>query len=196
LGNIDKAHTKRILNLILDLKGTIQAFQQLLRKKEQAEPINVNETIEWAFQLIRSVARKEQAHIVLKLAPGLPVVTGNAIFLQQVFLNIMLNAIQQMTLKAQKYDWDGKRTLEISSSLIENHIQIRFKDNGPGIHKEHLSRLFTPGFSTRGGSGLGLSNALSFSQALSGKLIVEETFVPLGSTFLVELPLMKYEETK
>ena len=194
MGIADKTRSQRILDLVIDLKGTVQAFQQLLRKKEQVEPININGLVERALQLIRSAARKENTSIVLKLASKLPSITGNAIFLQQVFLNIMLNAIQQMALKAEKYEWDGKRTLEISSSLTDNHIQVRFKDNGPGIHKEHLGRLFALGFSTRGGSGLGLYIALSFIQALGGRMIVEETLVPLGTTFLVELPLAKQKE--
>jgi signal transduction histidine kinase len=101
----------------------------------------------------------------------------------------MLNAIQQMMLKTKQLEWEGERILEIIATTKENRVQIRFRDNGPGIHKEHLGKLFTPGFSTRGGSGLGLYIARSFVQALKGDLVVEETFVPLGTTFLVELPL-------
>jgi signal transduction histidine kinase/predicted RNA-binding protein with RPS1 domain/DNA-binding NarL/FixJ family response regulator len=190
----NRSRSQRILDLVLDLKGTVQAFQELLKKKEQIEAINVNEVVERALPLLRSFARRENTSIVLKLAPKPPTIVGNAIFLQQTFLNIMLNAIQQMALKAEKYGWDGKRTLEISSSVEDAWLQVRFKDNGPGIHREHLDRLFAPGFSTRSGSGLGLYIALNFIQALGGRLVVEETIVPLGTTFLVKLPLGKQEK--
>jgi signal transduction histidine kinase len=185
----------RILDLVLDLKGTVQAFQQFLRKKEKIEPVNCNEVLERSKLLIRAIALKQKTSMIMNLAPELPAMVGNATFLQQAFVNIMLNAIQQMALKSEKFAWNGKRTLEISSTMSEGMLQIRFKDNGPGIHKDHLDKnLFTPGFSTRNGSGLGLYIALSFIQALGGTLLVEETFVPLGSTFLITLPVWKQEE--
>jgi hypothetical protein len=193
MGNSDKARPQRILDLVLDLKGTVQAFQELLQNTGQVKLVPINELVERALRLIRPVARKERGNIVLDLAPNLPLTMGNVIFLQQIFLNLMLNAIQQMALKAGKFNWNGKRTLEISTLLKENCIQVRFRDNGPGIHKEHLGKLFTPGFSTRGGSGLGLYIAHSFIQALGGRIIVEDTLIPLGTTFLVELPLIQQE---
>jgi signal transduction histidine kinase/predicted RNA-binding protein with RPS1 domain/DNA-binding response OmpR family regulator len=193
MGDADKARSRRILDLVLDLKGTVQAFQQLLQKTGEVEIISDQELLERTLRLIRPVARKERVSIALKLAPELSPIVGKVIFFQQVFFNIMLNAIQQMALKAEKFHWNGKRTLEISSIERHNCIQVRFKDNGPGIHKEHLGKLFTPGFSTRGGSGLGLYIAQSFIQAMGGSVTVEETLVPLGTTFLVELPLVKQE---
>jgi signal transduction histidine kinase len=180
--------SQKLLDLVLDLKNTAQAFQQMLRTKEQMETLDTNTVVQRATVLLRDLARKERTQIVLKLASGLPSARGNSILLQQAFLNIMLNAIQQMAQKAEKLNWTGKHTLEITSLLKENNIQIRFKDNGPGIHKESLRKIFVPGFSTRGGSGLGLYIARSFVQMLGGMLQVEETFVPLGTTFLVELP--------
>lgn len=187
------SRTQKILDLVLDLKNTVYAFQQMLRSKEQMETMDVNYIIKRSILLLRDFARKERVKIILKLLPDPTPVMGISTVLQQVFLNIMLNAIQQMALKAEKFEWTGQRILEITSSLTDNLLQIRFKDNGPGIHKEHLGKLFAPGFSTREGSGLGLYIARSFIQTLGGTLRVEETFVPLGTTFLVELPLITPE---
>ena len=183
------SRTQKVLDLVLDLKNTVHAFQQMLRSKEQMETMDINYIIKRSILLLRDLARKERVKIILKLVTELTSVIGISTVLQQVFLNIMLNAIQQMALKAEKFEWTGQRILEITSSLTDNLLQIRFKDNGPGIHKEHLGKLFAPGFSTREGSGLGLYIARSFIQTLGGTLRVEETFVPLGTTFLVELPL-------
>lgn len=195
MGDKDGKRAKRILALTEDLKGTVTAFQQILRRKEQTESIQIPEIVNNAIRLLRAMLQKEKVNVVLKIPADLPLVMGNAVFVQQVFLNLMLNAVQQMALKAEKYAWDGSRTLEVNVTLHDAWLQIRFKDNGPGIHKEHLGKLFTPGFSTRGGSGLGLCIALSFIQAMGGRLSVEESLAILGSVFLVELPL-KEEKMK
>lgn len=181
----------KILELILDLKNTAQAFQQMLQTKEQMETIDINLVIQRAVILLKDILRKEHADIILRLEPTLPSVLGNSVFLQQAFLNIMLNAVQQMSKKSAKLGWTGKHTLEVTSFFKDDLIQVRFKDNGPGIHKQHLRKIFVPGFSTRGGSGLGLYIARSFIQMLGGTLEVSDTLIPLGTTFLARLPSPK-----
>ena len=192
------SHHQKMLDLVLDLKNTVHAFQQMLRVKEKMGIVDVNYTIERAMVLLRDMARKERVQVINNLTNETPTVVGNQTFLQQAFLNIMLNAIQQMILKAKKYEWKEQPVLEISSILLssKNMLQIRFKDNGPGIHKVHLAKLFSPGFSTRGGSGLGLYIARSFIHAIGGTLQVEESFVPLGTTFLLEIPVSTPETKK
>jgi signal transduction histidine kinase len=185
--------SQKLLELVLDLKDTAQVFQQMLHTKEQIEAVDANVIIQRATLLLKDFARKEKTQVVLKLAPDLPLILGNSILLQQAFVNIMLNAIQQTAQKAEKLSWSGKRILEVTSLFKEEFIQVRFKDNGPGIHKESLHKIFVPGFSTRGGSGLGLYIGRSFIQMLGGTLKVEETLIPLGSTFLAELPAVKRE---
>jgi signal transduction histidine kinase len=102
-----------------------------------------------------------------------------------VFLNLMLNAVQQMSLRPTEH-----RLLSIRSNIGKEPfpIQIRFWDTGPGIHKSLWEKVFAQGFSTRNGSGLGLFIARNFLHSLGGRIRVEESFVPLGATFLVELP--------
>jgi signal transduction histidine kinase len=182
---------QRMLELVLDLKHTVYAFQQTLRVNGEMELADVNFAIERAAILLRDLARKERVMLVKRLALGLPHAIGNQTFLQQAFLNIMLNAFQQMVLKAEMYQWHEQLLLEVNSTFLaeKNILQIRFKDNGPGIHKVNLAKIFAPGFSTRGGSGMGLYIARSFVQAMRGTLQVEESRVPLGTTFLVEIPI-------
>ncbi|MBI2759794.1 MAG: S1 RNA-binding domain-containing protein [Chloroflexi bacterium] len=189
--NTSSTRSPRILELVLDLKNTVHAFQQMLRVNEKMEFVDVNNAIERAAVLLRDLTRKERVKVVKNLTPELPNVIGNQTFLQQAFLNIMLNAIQQMALKADRYKWNNQPVLEIGSilSLSTSMLEIRFKDNGPGIHKVQFTKLFSPGFSTRGGSGLGLYIARSFVEAIGGTLQVEESYVPLGTTFLVRVPV-------
>jgi signal transduction histidine kinase len=191
----DRMHSKNLLELVLDLKNLAQAFQHMLRTQEHMETVDVSSVLQRNKLLLRDLARKERVQIVFKLTSAPCSIVGNSILLQQAFLNIMLNAIQQMAHKAKKLGWVSKRTLEITTLLNDGNLQVRFKDNGPGIHKVSLRKIFIPGFSTRGGSGLGLYIARSFIQMLCGTLRVEETYIPLGTTFLVELPLKIQEKS-
>ncbi len=190
-----QATAHHMLDLILDLKATVQAFQQLLQTDETKESFDVNQVVDSAVDLLRPIAHKERTKVEVNLAEKLPPVRGNHIILQQVILNIMLNSVQQMSLKAQKYQWRSQRVLRITTSLMTkvHRIRIRFVDNGPGIHQAHLKKIFSPGFSTRGGSGLGLYIARGFMQSLGGILRVQETHVPLGTTFVVEVPFIIQE---
>ncbi len=176
---------------VLDLKNTVEAFQQLLRTNEGATELDANELVQRAEMLVRPLAGKFGSKVTTKLAPNLPLVAGKSLAVQQVFVNLMLNAVQQMALKAEVFRWKGRRILEISTSFDEANraIQVRFADAGPGIHRRLWNKIFTPGFSTRGGNGLGLFIARSFIQSLGGSIQVEESFIPLGTTFLVELPV-------
>jgi signal transduction histidine kinase len=185
-----------VQNLTQDLKNTVEAFQQLPRTNEEQLGVglcDINTTLQRAELLLRPVARREGVKISWKPAPQLPPVAGSAIILQQVFLNLMLNAVQQMALKPMEH-----RALAISAGHGKQPfpIQVRFWDTGPGIHKPLWEKIFTPGFSTRGGSGLGLFIARSFLQTLGGRIRVEESFVPLGTTFLIELPGRELGEAK
>ncbi|MBL8189345.1 MAG: S1 RNA-binding domain-containing protein [Acidobacteria bacterium] len=182
-----KLDSTRVLGLVLDMKDTVEAFQQLSRTNlpHGDSGCDLNQVLLRAETLLQPVARKEGVKINRRLAEGLPKAAGSVITLQQVFLNLMLNAVQQMAIKGGDH-----RSLSISSSLGEEElpVQVRFWDSGPGIHRQLWEKIFSPGVSTRGGSGLGLFIARSFVHSLGGRLSVEESFVPLGTTMLVELP--------
>jgi len=187
-GSYDPRRAEFILDLILDLKYTISAFQENFQQRPRLEPMDINQVLERACRMIADQAKKENVTLARRLAPELPRVAGNPVYLQQAILNIMLNAIQQTAVKKEKYSWKGAAVLEISTVCERGRVFIRFKDNGPGVHRNHLEHIFNLGFSTRGGSGLGLFIAHSFIGSLKGKLYVEESVVPLGATFTIELP--------
>lgn len=182
-----KLDSTRVLGLVLDMKDTVEAFQQLSRTNLPHGDIgcDLDQVLQRAETLLQPIARKEGVKIDRRPTEELPKVAGNVITLQQLFLNLMLNAVQQMALKGGDH-----RVLSISCSLGEGEfpIQVRFWDSGPGIHRQLWEKIFSPGFSTRGGSGLGLFIARSFVNSLGGRLSVEESFVSLGTTMLVELP--------
>jgi signal transduction histidine kinase len=183
-----------LLTSVIDLKTLVGSFQQMMQAKEIPITFNVNDVVRRTELLLRPLARKAQVRIDLRLADDLPPITGNSIALQQVFFNIMLNAVQMLERKADKH-----RFLEISTSYQPKYkrpLLIRFADTGPGVHKQLWEKIFELGFSTRGGSGLGLFIAHSLIEMFDGKIKVEESTIPLGTTFLVKLPVAGQEKEK
>jgi len=102
-------------------------------------------------------------------------------------LNLMLNAIQQMSNKPE-----GQRVLTVSTGYTQEDegawAAIRFSDSGPGIHRQLWDKIFALGFTTRaGGSGLGLYIVRSLVESMGGRIEVEKSLIPLGTTFVVRL---------
>jgi CheY-like chemotaxis protein len=125
--------------------------------------------------------------VVTRFDPELPWSIVDPGQLQQVFLNLIVNAEQEMK-KAH-----GKGTLTITTEKKENNISVSFKDDGPGITKENLVHLFEPFFTTKAigeGTGLGLSLSRSIILEHNGTLNVE-SMSGHGATFVVELPIIE-----
>ncbi len=176
--------------MVRDMKNIAGTFQQITHVLAKREPLDVNEILRRADMLLRPMARKARVTIALHLDQDLPRALGYASWLQQIFLNLMLNAVQQTALKA-----DEHRLLEVKTTFDENDpelVKVRFTDSGPGIHKQLWDRIFTLGFTTRlGGTGLGLFLVRSLLEGIEGRVRVEESFMLSGTTFLVELPAVE-----
>jgi signal transduction histidine kinase len=111
--------------------------------------------------------------------------------IQQVLLNLLINAIQQISLLRPA---DGGRVQLWARQIEHNNrdlIQIGVVDDGPGIHRRLWEMVFELGFTTRreGGSGLGLYITRSLVENLGGRIFVAESAMLWGSTVVVELPL-------
>ncbi len=148
--------------------------------------VNVNELL----REILTLAGKELEHngiaVRCNLAPDLPTVRAVADRLKQVFLNIILNAMQAMP--------DGG-TLSIATGLVpgEPSVYIRFTDTGHGIAAEHMKHIFEPFYTTRpNGSGLGLSVSYNIVRQHGGRIEVEST-PGRGAIFTVVLPVESEE---
>lgn len=185
---------QRLLDTTMDLKETVSAFRDLVRAEDRVE-MDVNVVVQRAERLLVDVARKERISIELDLAPDLPQVIGSAVRLQQVFLNVMHNAIQQIGLKAEKWD-ETPRKLTVTTGHDEQPeptVWARFADTGPGIHRRLWKNIFALGFSTRpDGTGLGLFIAHSLMAWMGGRIAVERGPVPSGTVVRVELPIPQH----
>ena len=148
-------------------------------------PVQVNKVIQETLSLLEHQIQKAGVRISLRLDAALPPVTGNAGKLQQVFLNLFLNARDAM--EGCK---PGEAVLEVSTAMDENGVQVDICDTGHGIAPEHRDRIYDPFFTTKGarkGTGLGLSVTYGIVQEHGGTI---EAFPRNGngSRFHLELP--------
>lgn len=159
----------------------------------EKRPVNINDVIEAALR--ERASQHEAARIRVKrdFASDLPNVLADRAQLQQVFLNIIINAEQAMT------DAHGGGTLVIQTRVKKKvqgekeslGVEIRFQDDGPGISPENLRRIFDPFFTTKPpgvGTGLGLSICYGIIKEHGGDIYALSR-EGHGATFIVELPL-------
>ncbi len=136
---------------------------------------------------IRAYAMKSGSiNVITQLDRDLPLTYADAGLLQQVFLNIILNAEQAMK------SAHNRGNLTVKTEKINNAIRISFKDDGKGIAKENLSKIFNPFFTTKEvgqGTGLGLSLCYGIVKQHDGKIYAKSR-LGKGSTFFVELPIV------
>jgi signal transduction histidine kinase len=135
------------------------------------------ETLREVLQLGEVQARKAKVNIASEI-PDLPEAEGDAGQFKQVFLNLTLNALQSMT---------GGGQLHVTAETCDNWIICRFIDNGPGIPKQNLERIFNPFFTTKQeGTGLGLAITSRIVENAGGRIKVESE-EGQGTTFTLKL---------
>lgn len=164
--------------------------KRLLAFARQTKParthVDVNNILTSVLQLREYHLKANNITVVTSLDPALPVTVADAGQLQQVFLNLIVNAETEMKLAHNK----GK--LSITTGIVNSNIYISFKDNGRGISKANLQKIFDPFFTTREvgeGSGLGLSICYGIMKEHNGKIWAESE-PGKGATFTVELPII------
>jgi two-component system, NtrC family, sensor kinase len=149
---------------------------------------NLNQVIRDTLSLLEHQFKTAQINVDLDLVEQLPFINGNPGKLQQVFLNLLLNAKEAMPA--------GGR-LRVAT-LVNGHVEAVITDSGSGIAPEHLKRIYDPFFTTktmpkpgdRRGTGLGLSVSYGIIQEHAGKIHVESA-IGSGTTFHLEFPLLR-----
>ena len=147
---------------------------------------DLNQVIRDTLSLLEHQFKTAQILVDLDLADELPPIHGNPGKLQQVFLNLLLNAKDAMP---------GGGRLRVAT-LVNGHVEAVVSDSGSGIAPEHLKRIYDPFFTTKNrpgdkrGTGLGLSVSYGIIQEHAGKIHVESA-VGSGTTFHLEFPLFK-----
>lgn len=199
LGQPEAAHElaqagKQLTHLsqgVRNLVKTARLFSQVTIKG-QSQLLRLDDLVTEAVEMVRDTA--DRAHVTLQLdpSPSLMVTRAQVAQVQQMLLNLLLNAIQQIASVRPETGGRVRVWLQMKERQQQPMIMIFVEDDGPGIHRGLWERIFELGF-TRGredGSGLGLYITRSLTAALGGRVYVAESYVLWGSTFALELPLM------
>ncbi len=168
-------------------------IRNLLDFSRQTEPhfkqVDINQVLEQVLAMVGHQAQIQKVEIVKEFSPSLPEVMADFDQLQQVFTNLMLNAIQAMP---------GGGKLTVRTSVANSQVKVDVQDTGCGISKENLSKLFTPFFTTKEkgkGVGLGLAVIRRIVERHKGEIKVESE-VGKGTTFSLYLGVHDDEEDK
>ncbi len=154
--------------------------------RPERKHVNINEIIDNTLYLRAYHLKSSNIEVTAQLDPDLPITVADPGQLQQVFLNLIINAETEMKLA------HGGGKLSIKTEQVRDCIRISFKDDGPGIAEENLERIFEPFFTTREvgqGTGLGLSVCHGIVAEHKGKIYAKSK-PGKGATFIVELPIV------
>ncbi|HVP21213.1 MAG TPA: ATP-binding protein [Anaerolineaceae bacterium] len=163
-----------------------QVVRELLgfARKDQLsfEPTDLNETIHAALSILQHEILNRSVKINLDLADDLPFLNGNKDYLQGVWINLVLNAIDAIN--------NNEGSITITSSFINNEYRVTVADSGVGIPPERITRIFEPFYTTKDpgrGTGLGLSMIHRTIKQHGGYITVDSQ-VGKGTIFTVFLP--------
>jgi diguanylate cyclase (GGDEF)-like protein len=181
--NLILKSSKRLLSLVNDILDYSKIKKQEL--VIHIETVNLCNVLEDILPLIQTIYSKKNITVINEITPDIPAIMGNRFRLEQIFYNIIGNAL--------KFTDEG--LVKIYSSISDNMLEVHISDSGIGIPPDKLDEIFREftqinGDTDRehGGTGLGLSVTKGLIEAMSGKLIVESE-VNKGSTFTFRLPI-------
>jgi C4-dicarboxylate-specific signal transduction histidine kinase len=160
-------------------------IRELIRKAPpRKETVDVNKAIREVIELTRGEAWKHGASVKMKLADRLPLIEGDRVQLQQVLLNLLINAMEAMSGVS-----DDAREVLISTGTADPHcVLVAVCDSGPGFAPESVERVFAPFYTTKStGLGMGLSICRSIIEAHGGRLWASAN-LPRGAVFQFTVP--------
>jgi len=162
--------------------GRIRALMQ--KAPTRIDSVNANEAVREVVVLTYGEALKNGVSVRTQLAVGLPLIQGDRVQLQQVILNLILNAVQAMGAVTN----DTREVLITTSQTEPNEVCLGVQDTGPGLSAETLPHLFEPFYTTKpDGMGMGISICRSIIEAHGGRLWAT-TCEPRGALFQVTIP--------
>ena len=171
-----------------DVIARIRALTK--RAATPREKLDLNETILDVLALVGDEAKRKGVTIRTQFVDDLSPVSGDRVQLQQVLLNLTMNAIEAMS----SVDQRPRELLIITRNIAADQVEVTVKDSGPGIDPNTLDKIFDPFYTTKpGGMGMGLSISRSILQAHSGRLWAAAKDGP-GTIFHFTLP--KFQETE
>jgi two-component system NtrC family sensor kinase len=153
------------------------------RMEPRMDDVDINRTIDQVIDFLENHARTNNIEIQTDFQENIPVIANDQSQLQQVFLNLITNAIDAI---------NKNGCIEIATRQKGSTIEVMIKDDGPGIPKEQQNRIFDPFYTTKTngkGTGLGLSVSHSIIEKMGGSITFESNETK-GTTFYVNLPVI------
>jgi PAS domain S-box-containing protein len=179
--NVLRRHAERITRIV---RGLLSFARQSGRA---TGPIDLNRMVDDTLLLVEKQVVKEGLTLTRRLAPNLPVIQGDATALEQVLMNLVLNAREAL---------HGPGEIFVETDLAPGppqHVRLTVRDTGPGIPPDILPRIFDPFFTTKSkGTGLGLSISYGIVREHGGNLDVQSE-PGRGTTFVVSFPVHSAE---
>jgi PAS domain S-box-containing protein len=184
-------HLEKINESALRCQKIVQNLLSFARAhKPERKYLGVNGIIEKTLDLKKYQLHVNNIEVVADLDPELPCTMIDFHQIQQVFLNLVNNAQQAMTVVRDRHGH-----LEVRTRMQDGKIRVEFADNGEGMEAETLQKIFDPFFTTKGqgeGTGLGLSVSYGIIQEHGGRIYAGSR-KGRGSTFVIELPVWREE---
>jgi len=170
-------HVERARKVVHNMLGYARKMEPRL------EDVDVNDTIQQTITLLENHARINNIDIQVDLADSIPVIASDQAQLQQVFLNLLNNAIDAI---------GSNGSIDVVSRREDDRIVVRIKDDGPGLSDEMIRKIFDPFYTTKEpgkGTGLGLWVSHSIMAKMGGNIHVKNN-PDRGAMFTVEVPIV------
>jgi C4-dicarboxylate-specific signal transduction histidine kinase len=173
----------------VDRAGAVVARMRALMRRSpmQMDSMDMNEAVREVIELTRSEALKNKVALQTELTDRLPIIRGDRIQLQQVVLNLILNAVQAMDAIPDK----AREVCITTGESLPGEVRLGVRDTGPGLTPDGFSRLFEPFYTTKpSGMGMGLAICRSIVEAHGGRLWATAN-KPRGAMFQFSIPVGK-----
>jgi signal transduction histidine kinase len=192
--NSDPQITDYVANILKNIERISRIVRELVDfsrpSSHEAAPTDINEIIKSAVGIMRYDRRSKNLQYLLELEDDLPTTTLVSDHLLQVFLNILINAVDAS-------EGFGNQ-IKVRSFSKKKHIHVQISDKGCGIPKDRQNKIFEPFYTTKEvgkGTGLGLTVSYGLVKKLKGEIKVK-SIVGKGSTFLIEIPVRSEKEER
>jgi PAS domain S-box-containing protein len=179
-----KAIDRAVLNG-MRVTEVVDRTHALVRKEPtRKDSLEINDAISEVIGLTRGEALKNGVQVRTQLAEGLPVIQGSRVQIQQVMLNLIVNAVEAMSQMS-----DDRRELLISTQVEADCVLVAVRDSGPGLSEGDIERAFEAFYTTKSsGLGMGLSICRSIVEDHGGRLWAAAN-VPKGAAFQFTIPI-------
>ena len=185
----------------VDRAAKITTHMRLFGRKSSfsKEKININDVIRQAFDIFRQQLRLREIDILWELDDKLPMIMADPVRLEQVFINLLINARDSIVSKSETHE-DALKQIKIATFSDEKQLTVIISDTGTGIPEEFIDKLFEPFFTTKKkgeGTGLGLSISYGIILESGGDISVQNNpDPPGGASFTINFHCHKDKKDK